>query len=106
MLWPQGDGNALFLQCSLCLQEWSYERACCAGCGKKKATDGLEYYSATGFDHIHLQICQGCRIYYCLTDLAKDRKAVPDVDELAALTLDVWAQEQGYQKLRPNFAGI
>ena len=39
-------------------------------------------------------------------DLGKEIQAVADVDEVAALPLDVWALERGYQKLQPNLVGI
>jgi formate dehydrogenase maturation protein FdhE len=39
-------------------------------------------------------------------DLSEYGLAVPVVDELAALPLDVWAMEQGYRKVEPNLAGI
>jgi formate dehydrogenase maturation protein FdhE len=38
--------------------------------------------------------------------LAKAPDAVPDVDEIAALALDVWAQEHGYRKLVRNLIGV
>jgi formate dehydrogenase maturation protein FdhE len=41
-----------------------------------------------------------------MVHLEKEAAAVPDVDELAALPLDVWAQEKGYRKIQPNLAGI
>jgi formate dehydrogenase maturation protein FdhE len=31
---------------------------------------------------------------------------VPSVDEVAAPALDIWAQEQGYEKIDLNLAGI
>jgi formate dehydrogenase maturation protein FdhE len=33
-------------------------------------------------------------------------EAIPEVDEMAALSLDVWAREQGYEKTFPNLLGI
>ena len=41
-----------------------------------------------------------------MVDMARDPLAVPEVDELAGLPLDIWATEQGYHKLQPNLAGI
>jgi formate dehydrogenase maturation protein FdhE len=32
--------------------------------------------------------------------------AVPVVDELASVPLDIWAEEQGYTKLQPNLLGM
>jgi formate dehydrogenase maturation protein FdhE len=38
--------------------------------------------------------------------MTKDGLAVPIVDELAAVSLDLWAADNGYQKLTPNLAGV
>jgi formate dehydrogenase maturation protein FdhE len=35
-------------------------------------------------------------------DLTRDGNAVPEVDEIAALPLDLWAIEKGYQKMTGN----
>ena len=99
---PEGDGTALSLVCSLCGNEWPFPRGHCPGCD----SDKLAFYAAEGFDHIQVQACDACRRYLHLINLAKDPEAIPEVDELAALPLDVWAREQGYVKLYPNLAGI
>jgi formate dehydrogenase maturation protein FdhE len=39
-------------------------------------------------------------------DLRKEGHAVPLVDELAAVELDIWAQERGLTKLRENVLGL
>jgi len=31
---------------------------------------------------------------------------VPEIDELVALSLDLWAASQGYQALEPGLAGL
>ena len=36
----------------------------------------------------------------------RDPAAIPEVDELAGLPLDLWAVENGYHKLQPNLAGV
>ena len=45
-------------------------------------------------------------MYLQLVDLGRDPEAIPEVDELAGLPLDLWAQERGYRKLCPNLAGV
>jgi formate dehydrogenase maturation protein FdhE len=50
--------------------------------------------------------CDSCRTYIKSVDLTKNGMAVVVVDELAALSLDFWAQENNYQKLRPNLFGV
>ena len=102
---PHGDGSALTLVCSLCLGEWSFRRGRCPACGED-AEKSLAYYSAPGFEHLQVQACDACAVYLHAVDLAKDPAAIPEVDELAALPLDVWAREQGYRKVQPNLAGI
>ena len=102
---PKGDGTALSLVCSLCLTEWPFARGHCPACGladEKK----LVYYSATELEHLQVQVCESCRQYLHQVNLAKDPQAIPDVDEIAALPLDVWAGEQGFQKLHPNLVGM
>jgi FdhE protein len=39
-------------------------------------------------------------------DLTKTGLAVPIVDELATLSLDLWARDKGYRKLQMNMLGI
>jgi formate dehydrogenase maturation protein FdhE len=39
-------------------------------------------------------------------DLTRDGHAVPVVDELATVALNIWAENQGYLKLEPNLLGL
>ena len=105
VLRPQGHGRALSLLCSLCLHEWPFGRGRCPACGEEPKRD-RSYYSTEDLPHIQLQACESCRSYLHLIDLSKEESAVPEVDELAALPLDVWAREKGYLKLQLNLAGI
>jgi formate dehydrogenase maturation protein FdhE len=38
--------------------------------------------------------------------LGKDPSAVPLVDEVAALAMDVWALDRGLHKIHPNLVGV
>lgn len=101
---PQGDGLAFELVCALCLRRRPYPRTRCPGCessGKDLAT-----YTTTDFPHLRLQACNACQRYLTIVDLSRDAQAIPEVDELAALPLDLWALENGYRKLQENLAGI
>ncbi len=102
---PQANGSALTLLCSLCPNEWSVKSGRCASCGEE-SEDKYAYYSSPDFAHLRVQACESCRTYHHTVDLGKDPAAVPDVDELTAIPLDVWAREQGYEKLQPNLVGI
>jgi formate dehydrogenase maturation protein FdhE len=41
-----------------------------------------------------------------MTTSLKDGRAVPLVDELATPALDIWARENGCEKIELNLAGI
>ena len=105
MLHPQGDGMAMSLVCSLCSKDWSVRRGTCPACLERREQH-LAYYQAPGFDHFQIQVCESCKVYLHTINKGKEPEAIPEVDELAALPLDVWAHQQSYHKLQPNLAGI
>lgn len=102
---PQGEGLALDLVCALCLRPRPFPRTRCPGCNES-AEAKLPNFTAPEFAHLRLQACDTCRAYLPIVDLSRDPSAIPEVDELAGLPLDLWASEQGYHKLQPNLAGI
>jgi FdhE protein len=58
------------------------------------------------FPHIRIEACETCRRYLLNVDIAADPTAVPVVDELAALPLDLYARERGISKIIPNLMGF
>ena len=63
-------------------------------------------YVASQFAHVRVEACETCRTYINTIDLTKDGRAVPEVDELAAVPLTLWADENGYAKLERNLFGF
>jgi len=53
-----------------------------------------------------MQTCDSCMAYLLIVDLSRDAMAIPEVDELTGLPLDLWAIGRGYHKLQPNLAGV
>jgi FdhE protein len=53
-----------------------------------------------------MEACRTCRVYLKAIDLTMDGRAVPEVDELASVVLDLWADEVGYTKLQTNLFGV
>jgi FdhE protein len=104
ILRPEGDGAKRSLLCSLCCTEWKYRRIVCPACGEQDV-EKLPIYTATDFEHIRVEGCESCKIYIKTIDLTKNGRAVPLVDELAAIPLSLWATEKGYAKLQPNLLG-
>lgn len=102
---PQGHGNALSLVCSLCLCEWEFPRLRCAGCLEQDSRK-QEFYATDSIKGMQVNVCRSCSVYVHCVDTSQDPAAIPFVDELAALPLDMWARENGFQKLQPNLAGL
>jgi len=105
VLRPEGDGGKRSLVCSLCFTEWAYGRIRCAACGEE-TVEKLAVYTAEQFPHVRVEACHTCGHYIKTVDLTKNGLAVPVVDELATIPLNLWAREHDYQKLQPNLLGI
>ena len=122
-----------FLLCARCHASWGYARMTCPGCGEDsssrlpifseegttsgergsvvrgllgKLCDGGGSEHSAVFPHVRIEACDTCRQYLLSVDLASDPAAVPIVDELAALPLDLYARERGYRKIIPNLVGF
>ena len=99
-----GDGTSTFLACGLCFVEWSSARARCPYCGRRD--DSIVYFGTAEIGAVRVQACDGCKRYLHFVDLDQEPDAVPDVDEIAALALDVWATDAGFRKVFPNLVGM
>lgn len=105
VLRPEGDGAKRSLICSMCSTEWTYGRIVCPKCGEE-TVEKLAIYTATQFHHVRVEACDTCRHYIKTVDLTKNGLAVPVVDELATIPLNLWAEQHQYVKLHPNLLGI
>jgi len=105
VLRPEGDGAKRFLLCSLCGTEWFFRRLLCPNCAEENK-DRLPVFTAAEFDYVRVDACDTCHTYLKSIDLTKNGKAVPVVDELATVSLNLWAKEHNYQKLQPNLFGV
>ena len=105
VLRPEGDGAKRFLLCSMCFTEWEYRRLLCPNCGEEDQAK-LAVYTAAELPHVRVEACDTCRVYLKAIDLTKNGLAVPEVDEIAAVVLDLWAAEHGYTKLQTNLFGM
>jgi FdhE protein len=93
------------LLCALCLQEWECLRIVCPACAEQEF-DKLPVYTAEQFAHVRIDACDRCHRYIKTIDLTKDGLAVPCVDDIASVSLDLWARERGYTRLKNNVFGI
>jgi len=121
-----------YLECSRCAWRWPYPRMTCAACGETEsrhlpifAEEGTTEAEAAGtvvrglgaapggapalspcFRHVSIYACRTCSRYLLNIDLSRDARAVPMVDEMAAIPLDLYAREQGVAKIVPNLMGL
>jgi FdhE protein len=104
VLRTEGDGAKKSLICMLCGHEWNFRRLYCPSCGEEREPQ-MAFYSAPEIAHVRVDVCDTCHTYLKSIDLTKTGLAVPVVDELATIPLDLWAQEHGYKKLQINLLG-
>jgi FdhE protein len=93
------------LLCSRCSHTWIFERLTCAACGEQVSSRLPIFGESDTFPHMRVDACETCKRYLLTINLLKDIRAVPIVDELAALPLDLYAQERGMNKIVPNVLG-
>ncbi len=105
VLRPEGEGGKRFLICSLCFTEWEFRRLLCPQCGEERQ-EKLPILTAEQFPHVRVEACESCHVYTKAIDLTRNGLAVPEVDELATVALDLWAGEQEYVKLQVNVLGL
>ncbi|HYM92415.1 MAG TPA: formate dehydrogenase accessory protein FdhE [bacterium] len=121
------------LVCARCMTSWPYPRMTCAACGETEgsrltvyAEEGAAEAQLSGriirgvgavepegplgdrprFPHIRIEACTTCSRYLLGVDLTRDPRAVPVVDDLAAVPLDLYAVDRGFAKIMPNFMGV
>jgi FdhE protein len=100
-----GQGAKRSLLCALCLTEWNYPRVICPVC-REQQFDALPVFTAEQFGHVRIEACDACRRYLKTIDLTKDGHAVAEVDDIASVSLDLWARERGYVRIRTNLLGL
>jgi hypothetical protein len=102
------------LLCSRCGSSWDCTRSACPACGESdeaRLVVYAEHWGGAGpdktvFPNLRIAGCESCRSYLLEADLGRDAEAVPEVDELAAIPLDLYAADQGLTKVTPNLMGF
>jgi formate dehydrogenase maturation protein FdhE len=95
------------LMCASCETCWNYSASSCPSCGEMSGSQRTFYSDADDSQAaLRVEACASCKKYLIDVDLARDPRAVPEVDELTALPLDLFASEQGLSKITPNLMGF
>ena len=87
-----GHGARRVLDCGLCASERGFLRVQCPACEESRF-DALPVDTADTTEYVRVDAPDSCRTYIKTVDLTKDGPAVPVVDDLATLPLDLWARD-------------
>ena len=100
-------GSPRHLVCGRCALWWSFARATCPWCGEDDSRR-VNSFSPEGDRLVRIDACDTCRAYVKTFDLREPggKDVVPLVDDVATLTLDVWAHEKGLQRSGVSLAGV
>jgi hypothetical protein len=93
------------LGCGICGAERHLDRIACAACGHTEPTK-LAVFQTERHPAVRIEACDACQRYIKAIDLTLDARVIPEVDDLCSLSLDLWASDQGYERIEPSLAGV
>jgi hypothetical protein len=93
------------LWCGLCGGESGFAGVGCTCCGEPDESRRAAYRTEDA-EHVFADACDTCGTYIKTIDLNADEDAVPAVEEMVTLGLNLWAEESGYRKREPNLLGM
>jgi len=102
---PESDGAERVLACALCGGDWPLARISCPACGEQDPAR-LPSFTSAAYAGARIEACESCRRYVKSIDLTDDARRIPEVDDLVSLGLDLWAAEQGFERIEPGLAGL
>jgi FdhE protein len=94
------------LVCARCANEWVYPRMTCVACGETEGSRLVVLADPQQLPHLRIDACERCKRYVVSVDARLEGHAVPIVDELAAIPLEITAVERGFTKVTPNLMGF
>lgn len=99
------EGARRMLGCALCGGEWLFGRILCPGCFEQDPVK-LPYFKSEKHTTVRVEACETCHRYVKSLDLSEDARPIPEVDDLVSLSMDLWAVEQGFERIEPGLAGL
>ena len=100
----ESQGAVRTLICASCGFEWETPRVRCPACFEA-APAKLPSFASDRHPLARIEACETCRRYAKTLDTSRDERILPEVDDLASLALDLWAREQGFERIEPGLAG-
>ena len=100
-------GSPRSLICGRCATWWNFPRVTCPFCGEQHP-EPIEAFMIEGRGWARVDTCRTCHRYIKTFDLREKGAAqvVPLVDDVATLTLDVWAREREFSRTSLSLAGV
>jgi FdhE protein len=98
------DGARRLLGCALCGGEWPLGRILCPACDEGDPVK-LPSFQSPSYPAVRIEACETCRGYVKSIDLTVDGRAIPEVDDLVSLSMDLWTVREGFTRLEPGLAG-
>ncbi|MGO9831654.1 MAG: formate dehydrogenase accessory protein FdhE [Myxococcaceae bacterium] len=102
---PNTHGAQRSLLCALCGSEWVVNRILCPSCGEENP-NRLPAFNTERYPSARIEACESCHRYVKSVDLTVDGHAIPEVDDLVSVSLDLWAGEQGFVRIESGLAGV
>jgi len=95
-----GDDRLRYLHCSLCGSEWNLPRIQCWNC---RSTGGIRFLAVAGDPGgLKAEACSACGAYLKLFYREKMPSVEPLADDVASLTLDLLAAQDGWARSGVN----
>jgi len=101
----EADGAERLLSCSLCGGEWLFGRIRCPSC-LQEDPEKLPSFRSETHPTVRIEGCEACHAYVKSIDLTLDGNAIPEVDDLVSLGMDLWAAQVGFRRIEPGLAGL
>jgi formate dehydrogenase maturation protein FdhE len=98
-------GARRLLGCALCGREWPVGRILCPACEEGDPAK-LPSFQSASYPAVRIEACETCHRYVKSIDLTKDTRAIPEVDDLVSLGMDLWAANEGFARIEPGLAGV
>lgn len=99
------EGARRLLGCSLCGLEWPFQRIVCPACFEEDPYK-LPIFRSEPHPTVRIEACETCRRYVKSIDLSEDARPIPEVDDILSISMDLWAREQGFERIEPGIAGL
>ena len=87
-----------YATCSFCQTSYRVPRMSCVFCQEDEKKN-LEYFQVSEEPGFRVDVCKSCKMYIKTVDFREmDKRAIPALDDLESLALDILAREQGFTR--------